>query len=309
MTNEESSFRTARLTRLIMRAPLVLSRRLWVWPLAAALALGLVGFWMHNRLEGTMKAELAARLETLLRADVAALHLWFTEQKYDALSCASDVRVQEAVAELAAMNHDTRGPATLANSTAAKNLQACMKPFLEAQHYLDYVMVVAPDKRILASQRRFMVNRSAPPAYDLFLDRALAGGLAVSRPFGGGPRSGLRSEGPTMFVAAPVQGTNGTVIAALGLGMKPEAEFSQIFSVARMGESGEAYAFDRRGMMLTASRFDPELKQMGLITNSPDASSVLNLELLDPEVDLEAGEKPVKKRDELRLTRMAAAAG
>jgi tRNA A-37 threonylcarbamoyl transferase component Bud32 len=307
VTNEESSFRAPRLARLIMRAPLVLTRRLWVWPLVAALALGLVGFWMRNRLEGTMKAELSARLETLLKADVAALRLWFTEQKYDAQSFAADVRVQEAVAELVAISREGRAGAALANSEAAKNLQVYLKPALETQRYLDYV-IVAPDKRILASPRRLMLNRSAPVAYDLFLEKALAGELAVSRPFGRDPRFVQSAEGPTMFVAAPVKATNGTVIAALGLRMKPEAEFSQIFSVARMGESGEAYAFDRRGVMLTASRFDPELKQLGLITNSPLASSVLSLELLDPEVDLEKGEKPAKKRSELKLTRMAAAA-
>jgi tRNA A-37 threonylcarbamoyl transferase component Bud32 len=111
-----------------------------------------------------------------------------------------------------------------------------------------------------------------------------------------------------MFVAAPIKDTNGTVVAALGLRMKPEAEFSQIFSVARMGDSGEAYAFDRRGFMLTASRFEPELKQLGLITNTPEATSVLELELLDPEVDLEAGEQPTKRRIELKKTRMADAA-
>src|SRR5205085_8482379 len=101
---------------------------------------------------------------------------------------------------------------------------------------------------------------------------------------------------------------NGAIIAVLGLRMKPEAGFSRIFSVARMGDSGEAYAFDRRGMMLTASRFEPELKTLGLIPNVPEARAILNLRLLDPGVDLQAGERPKKPRSDLHLTRMAAAA-
>src|ERR1043166_1969557 len=75
-----------------MRLPLLLTKRLWVWPLVAALALGLVGYWVRTRLEGTMKEELSSRLETLLRADVAALRPWFTEPKYDAQSVAAGVR-------------------------------------------------------------------------------------------------------------------------------------------------------------------------------------------------------------------------
>src|SRR5437016_8586325 len=130
--DKEHGLSTARLARLIMRAPLVLSKRLWVWPLVAAVLLGLIGYWVRNRLEGTLKAELASRLQTLLKADVAALHLWFTEQKYDAQSFASDVRVQEAVAELAAMPAGRSAAAALANSTAAQNLQLYLNPVLEA---------------------------------------------------------------------------------------------------------------------------------------------------------------------------------
>jgi tRNA A-37 threonylcarbamoyl transferase component Bud32 len=75
-----------------------------------------------------------------------------------------------------------------------------------------------------------------------------------------------------------------------------------------MGETGDAYAFDSRGIMLTASRFDDDLKRLGLIPNSPDATTILKLQLLDPGVDLRSGEQPSKSRANMPLTRMAAAA-
>jgi hypothetical protein len=139
----------------------------------------------------------------------------------------------------------------------------------------------------------------------MFLEKALADQLAVSRPFA--VPLNQRAEGPTMFVVAPVKNTNDAIIAVLGLRMKPEGEFSRLFSVARMGESGEAYAFDRRGVMLTASRFDRELKSLKLIPNTAEGTPILNLRLLDPLVDLER-EPPVKPRNQLHLTRMAIAA-
>ena len=105
--------------------------------------------------------------------------------------------------------------------------------------------MVSPDKRILASTQPHVVGTRTPRSYDLFLNRALEGQLAASRPFARQADLSQRAEGPTMFVAAPVKSTNGTVIAVLGLRMKPEKEFTSIFSVARMGETGEAYAFDR----------------------------------------------------------------
>src|SRR5258706_5668513 len=100
VTLGEKGLNRKALARFIMRAPLVLSRHLWVWPLLGAVVISLTGLWVRNRVEGTTKSELASRLQTLLNADVAALRLWFTEQQLDAKSFASDVRIQQAIIDL-----------------------------------------------------------------------------------------------------------------------------------------------------------------------------------------------------------------
>lgn len=306
-TGPGSSSRS-RLARVVVGAPLVLSKYLWIWPLVGALLIGLVAFWTRDLVEGTFKAELAGRLETLLNADVAALRLWFSEQESNAKSFAADARIREAIlalTELARQPGVTQ--ATLADAAPARTLQLALRPLLEPQHYLDYV-VVGADERILASPLRFQVNRRAPAGYALFVRRALDGQPIVSAPFASEVPPGQLAGGPTMFAAAPVRAANGTVVALLGLRMKPEDQFSQIFLMAHTGESGEAYAFDRQGVMLTASRFDPELRYLGLIPDLPEATSILNLRLLDPEVDLTRGEHPRRPRSQMPLTRMAASA-
>ena len=300
--------RTTPLARFVMRMPRVLSKHLWAVPLLAAVAFSVVGLWVRNRVEGTTRAELAARLQTVLQADINALRLWFAERQYDAKSFASDLRVQAAIAELAALADDPNTtPRDLVNSSPAQSLQRHLQPLLEAQEYLAYV-IVSPDKRILASTHPQLVGERAPRTYDLFLNKALDGRLAVSRPFARQAALGQPVEGPTMFVAAPVMSTNDTVIAALSLRMRPEKEFTSIFSVARIGETGESYAFDRSGLMLTATRFDLELKTLGLIPPGRENTAILNLKLLDPEQELRPGDPPAKPRDQLNLTRMAASA-
>jgi tRNA A-37 threonylcarbamoyl transferase component Bud32 len=286
----------------------MLSKNLWVWPLLGAFVLVGVGVWVRSRVEGATRAELASRLKTLLSADVAALRLWFSEKQSDTKAFAGDVRFQVAIAELADMARDVNvTQEMLAESAPAKTLQTYLRPLVEAQHYLDYV-VLGRDKRILASPHPHLVNQAAPRAYDSFVERALAGQRAVSRPFARELTVSQRAEGPTMFVAAPVRSTNGNIIAVLALRMRPQEEFSRIFSVARMGDTGEAYAFDIRGMMLTASRFEGDLKRWGLVPDTPEATAILNVRLLDPEVNLERDEHPKKQRRDLHLTRMAAAA-
>jgi tRNA A-37 threonylcarbamoyl transferase component Bud32 len=284
---DEVEYRPGRLVRGWARLSQVLSRYLWIWPLVGAVFLSAVGLWVRYQVESSTKAELGSRLHTLLNADVAALRLWFSERESDARALVADSRIQGAIVNLAEMVRDADiGPVALYNSEASRTLQSVLKPMVESEHYVDYV-VLSPGRRILAATRRGMVGRIAPQAYEGFFQKAMQGKVTVSQPFARELTASQRGEGPTMFVATPVRATNGDVVAVLGLRMKPEEEFSQIFSVARMGRSGEAYAFDRRGVMLTASRFDPQLKKLGLIPDTPDATPILNLRLIDPGVDLE----------------------
>ena len=60
--------------------------------------------------------------------------------------------------------------------------------------------------------------------------------------------------------------------------------------MARPGESGETYAFDQTGLLISRSRFDDQLRQLGLLDKT-NASSALNLRLRDPGGDLTKGYK------------------
>ena len=109
-----------------------------------------------------------------------------------------------------------------------------------------------------------------------------------------------------MLAVAPVRDDSEATIAALGFRIRPEDDFTRILQAARAGDSGETYAFGPDGLLLSGSRFDDELKAIGLIPDRPDAESVLQIEIRDPECDLTKGGRPKKRRSEQSLTRMAA---
>jgi tRNA A-37 threonylcarbamoyl transferase component Bud32 len=305
-----SSARTGqsgRFARFVKKAPLVLSKHLWIWPLFGAVLMSLVGLWTRSLVEGTMKAELASRMQTLLQVNTSALRMWLAEKESDAKALAADLTVQEAALELAALAEAPNATEqSLLESEPAKALETHLKPLLEAQIYRDYV-IISRDRRALASTIPGMVNRTVPSGFDPFVRRALSGPALVSRPFwpDGVPTPG--NPPPFMFTAAPIRSADGAIVAVLALRMSPAEDFSKILSVTRVGETGEAYAFDSRGVMLTTSRFTDELKAMGLITNAPGSSSILSVQLLDPGADLTEGEN-AQPRHQLPLTRAAASA-
>lgn len=85
-----------------------------------------------------------------------------------------------------------------------------------------------------------------------------------------------------MQVAVPIRDDTGQIQGAFALVIDPEREFTRILSVARSGQSGETYALDQRGLLISRSRFDDQLRRLGLIDDHPESSSALNLRLSDP---------------------------
>jgi hypothetical protein len=111
----------------------------------------------------------------------------------------------------------------------------------------------------------------------------------TSRFFPANAARGRRGNAALMQVAAPLA-EGGVVHGALALVINPTNEFSRILSVARTGDSGETYAFDQTGLLISQSRFDNQLKVLGLL-DTTNASSALNLRLRDPGGDLTKGYK------------------
>ncbi|MBL9139975.1 MAG: serine/threonine protein kinase [Verrucomicrobiales bacterium] len=146
------------------------------------------------------------------------------------------------------------------------------------------------------------VNRGMGPSTNRAWGGGPSGRAGGWRQGGGPPRSGM------MQVAAPVRDDSGTVVGALALILNPELEFSKMLSVVRQGETGETYVFDDGGRMLSQSRFDPQLKKLGLLEDRNEAISALTLELRDPGGDLSTGYQPTMSRTNQPLTTMVAQA-
>lgn len=84
----------------------------------------------------------------------------------------------------------------------------------------------------------------------------------------------------------------------------PLEQLSRPLLAARAGESGETYAVDRRGRMVSESRFLPELRLVGLL-RPIDETSILRVEIRDPGVNLAEGERSGVARSGFPLTEAA----
>ncbi|MCK5683447.1 PAS domain S-box protein, partial [bacterium] len=114
-----------------------------------------------------------------------------------------------------------------------------------------------------------------------------------------------RSKNPdTMFFLGPIRQSDGRIIAVMTLRIDPSDEFSQALQFSKIRETNDVYAINRNGLLLSKSRFDEDLRKIGLIEN--DQPSALNIEIRNPGVNMLEGKQPLLSRPGQPLTHMAA---
>lgn len=292
----------------------------WVLPLAIAGLVALLGWWGDQQLRGTIEGELKAQLTATLNANVTALGIWSTNQTRLAMSLAEDPTLRDAA--IAILQDPTSvhrqnplppefsqfvnylkprlpglgyGTAQLVNTNFIVVANSMRPQFFGNNMVSDAHMdkfaelfetgqpvIITPFRPELLIQRREAAHAAARFRTNNILRQFNRSTLAIA--------NRRRGDVTLMQVAAPIRNHDGDVLGALALIINPDREFSRILSVARYGDTGETYAFDQTGLMISHSRFDEQLKELGLL-DPTNATSALNLRLHDPGGDLTKGFK------------------
>ncbi len=305
MQASNSLSRTFSATRLFLR------RQLWIWPIVAGVILGLVGWVLRAQVENALKTSMADNLQTLLDADVTALRIWMKTQEEHVSTISEFDDVRRSIGNLAELAADENLETdALLRSPDQKELRRKLLPWLQVRHHNGFV-VIDRKGRVIASLQESLIGQRDLPLQEGLIEKLNQGKPTITRPMKSrvllkDQDGQSRAEVPTMFAIAPVRNDGGDVIAYLGLRIRPEADFTRILSIARAGDSGETYAFDKNGLLISGSRFDEELKQIGLLVDSDEARSILGIQIRDPQVNMAEGKRPTLRRSQQPLTRMAA---
>ncbi len=305
--------------RTVSRTGLILKKQLWIWPIIAFVALATVGYFIKTSIQRTMEDNLTNQLTTLRDIERAMLEKWFAVQEANAASIAAEPRVRQAIDELlsirAQRGADEESPA--ANSKSLASTRARLLDELQAEmqthHFVGFV-VLDREQRIIAALTESLIDQNIPE-HEKFLERIVEGESSVSTPFAslvplkdqdGRLKAGL----PTMFACVPVRDETFRVIAVLGMRIRPDREFTEILQRGKFGATGETYAIDKNGVLVSNSRFDQELRDLRLIPNDDSANSILNIHVRDPGGNLAEGYRPPlgMRRTDFPLTRAAASA-
>jgi eukaryotic-like serine/threonine-protein kinase len=305
---------------------------IWIVPLVIAGLVAVFGWWGDHRLRQTIEDQLAAKLNSTIIANVTALEIWTTNQTRLATALAGEPELRSRALKILDRVPEARDGSLPPDMQDADPLNRYLRPRLNQLGY-EVAHLVSTNFMIVASVGRVRL----PPGAEVseahtnkFADLFASGSPVIITPFkpellegrraprmfpGRRPNRppppnagrGRRGNFTLMQVAAPLI-YDGVVRGALALIIDPDSEFTRILSVARSGDSGETYAFDQTGLLISRSRFDDQLKKLGLL-DATNASSALNVRLRDPGGDLTKGFKTTTAMEGLTLCVSNAIAG
>ena len=245
------------------------------------LLLGL-GFWTYRAVENSLQELRAATMKSLLDAQVNALRVWVREEISDAERVAREPRVREAIAGLVALaaRKDVTRAALCAGPVRAQ-VEEVLRPLLRDVGDSTF-NVTSPAGRLLATRFPEYCGLQVTASQFLpLLAPVFRGESRFIRPFTDAERvespAKLRAGDAFGWIATPVHDANEQVIAALGIAEPANGVLSAILAAARPGNSGDVFAFDERGTLLTPSRFAAN-RQFSLPGMRPEAREGIALE-------------------------------
>ena len=300
------TFGTSTMGRTISRAGVFLRRQIWIWPIIAVVLLSIIGFAVRSAIESTMKANLESQLSTVLNLETAMLETWFEVQKSNIETAANNLQTRELAYQLLDLGDSVEGDTAERRAELRTKLGKALAPALAAHDYDDY-MLINKDNKIVSASRSELLDRDLPLEYQPLIARVFDGESCLSPPFASivalkDDAGVLRTGVPTMFVAAPLRDESFQVVGALAFRIPPDKEFARILALGRFGETGETYAFDNVGRMVSNSRFEEDLILNGILADEVNSHSILRLLIRDPGGDITQGHRPEKRRSKLPFT-------
>jgi len=272
------------------------------------LLLGFTSWLIQDKLRIRAEQEVEQSLTAVLDTAHQTIKSWAKEHKAEVSVWANTTKISQLASQLLEL---PATPEALRASTLQQQIRDILHPLWTGVDYRGFY-VISPQYINLASSRDDQVGKiNALLTKQVFYQKIFSGTPAISLPQlstiplktkNGDLQSGL----PVMFAGAPIRDRSGKVMAILAFQIDPSEEFISILQQGRIGKTGETFAFDEQGRLISNSRFIEELRQVGLLEK--DQSALLKIQIRDPGDLVNHADRVSSPIDQLPLTRMAASA-
>ncbi len=250
--------------------------------------------WLGQRsVTSTLQQQVENSLVTILKADVKALTIWLEHEQQTVLALSRQTELQQELLHIIS-NSRSRLDHELINHPRLAAVQQMLAPVVESHEALLF-LVTDQSGRYVASSPNFALGTRLPPDYSTAYERVWQAETVVLPPHHSQLAIPVNQQQPKLdvpviLVAGPIRDQSDQVVGSLSLVFHPSDQFTDVLSVARSGQSGETYAVDQHARMLSESRFEPQLRRIGLL--KADESSALEISVHNPGGNMTLGYQP-----------------
>ncbi len=249
-------------------------RRLIIFSLVASVFLALGSWAIQYKIESDSRSEIGRYLRASLHMTHQAIRSWVKVHRTSTLAWANRVETRRFAQRLL-VYEGARG--ALLEAGVQAEARRWLAPVVASNQYEGFYIIGPDNTNLGASESVAIGDRSALLKQPNLLKRVWHGESLVMLPQLSDENSALHAGRAVMFVAAPIHDEQGQVIAILAFRINPSLGFLDIFKRGWGGETGEVFAFDRSGLLISESRFDAQLRETGLI--APGQKAMLNITL------------------------------
>ena len=250
--------------------------------------------------------ELQDRLQTTLNTSHHSLKIWIEGKKSELRMISKNTDLTEIVESLLSIPKQNK---TIVKSKPLNHLRTFFNTNLNIFDNAN-MYVVSKDMRIIGSSEDKDIGKqiALKKHQDHLQNNLLMGKTTMIPPiatnfYSDNSTAKSTAQKPQLFFASPINNAHGVLIAALLLELDSLKEFSLIARSGQFGKTGETYIFNNQGFLLTESRFNQELQDIGLINSQQN--STLNVKITDPGIHLTKENINQVDFDNLNLTLMA----
>ncbi len=261
-----------RQTRVVLlrdRRSIILEVLAKTWPLFLAAGLAAVfssGLIWRNMLylELTEREDMHEALSSVLDSTTGAIQQWFLNQERSVRVWAGLIGRENIIEKQVVADSSTAG---LSSLPFQSSLVATLENLIAEQAYEGF-LVLSKDGQVIASDHESLIGlqKNGFISQD-FIDHTFSAPNYSSVRL---PRlwqnevHGLENR-PYMMVGAAIPADGGAPEFALVLLIDPQREFTGILRRGRIGMSGESYAFNRSGQLISEGRFEKDPRTISLV--------------------------------------------
>ncbi|MEC7983708.1 MAG: serine/threonine protein kinase [Myxococcota bacterium] len=228
------------------------------------------GFFTYVKMQEELRAIARFDLEKTLRANAESMLQYLSNKEREIDLIAHNSEIRHLSRSLHSMHVSQSNPQ---NDDMHLLLSKRIEQLTENSEYLHFYLL--DKKRSIIATNDAERNRG-----DTLLDPNLLQVFQHDRAYIGLPMfmGNNRDIEPVMLIAKDLRDEKES-FAILALSLKPDKNFSRVMRASRSGETGETYAMNRKGEMISNSRFLETLRESGFL-RSADTTSVLKIQVL-----------------------------